>query len=130
ESFETRGDFEGAAREFISIARQFPNEKRAALSAADNLAKIGQPEVAAPWFESALELIHDPDEALKVANRLSDIYLTELKQPAEAREVLEEYLERFPQSEYADSVQRRVERLADPPEEPPIHRPVGDSLIG
>src|SRR6185295_11700774 len=34
EGFEMRGDFEGAAREFILIARQFPKEVRAPLRAA------------------------------------------------------------------------------------------------
>lgn len=111
EGFELRGDFEGAAREFIAIARKFPKETRAALRAADNLMKIGRPEVAAPWFEAALESIHDPEEALSVVNRLCDIYAKELNQQAEAHEVLEEYLERFPQSEYAESVRRRLERM-------------------
>jgi tetratricopeptide (TPR) repeat protein len=112
EGFELRGDFEGAAQEFIEIARKFPKESRAALRAADNLMKIGQPEVAARWFEAALEQISDPDEALTVANRLSDIYGAELGQGEEAREVLEEYLERFPASSYAESVHRRIERMA------------------
>ena len=111
EGFELRGDFEGAAREFIAIARKFPKETRAALRAADNLMLIGRPEVAAPWFEAALESLKDPEEALSVVNRLSDIYCEQLKQPDEAREVLEEYLDRFPASGYADSVRRRIERM-------------------
>jgi tetratricopeptide (TPR) repeat protein len=114
EGFELRGDFEGAAREFINIARKFPKETRAALRAADNLMLIGRPEVAAPWFEAALETIKDPEEALKTVNRLSDIYNQELQQPDEAREVLEEYLERFPMAEYAESVRRRIAAMAQP----------------
>ncbi|MDZ4858778.1 MAG: tetratricopeptide repeat protein [Candidatus Hydrogenedentes bacterium] len=129
ESFETRGDYEGAAREYISIARQFPEERRAALSAADNLAKIGQAQVAAPWFESALELTKDADEALRIVNRLSDIYVDELNQPQEAREVLEEFIERFPESEYADSVRRRIDRPAEESSIPSARR-IGDTLPG
>lgn len=112
EGFELRGDFEGAAHEFISIARQFPSDARAPLRAADNLMKIGRPEVAAPWFEAALELITDPEESLTIVNRLSDIYSGELAQHVEAKEVLEEYVERFPDSEYADSVRRRIAEMA------------------
>lgn len=111
EGFEMRGDFEGAAREFIAIARKFPKESRAALKAADNLMKIDQPEVAARWFEAAIESISDPEEALSISNRLCDIYGSTLGHHEEAREVLEEYLERFPDSEYADSVRRRIDRM-------------------
>ena len=114
EGFELRGDFEGAAREFITIARKFPKESRAALKAADNLMKIGRPEVAAPWFEAALEIIAAPDESLSIVNRLCDIYSNDLDQHEEAREVLEEYLERFPASEYASSVRRRIDEMSAP----------------
>lgn len=111
EGFELRGDFEGAAREFIEIARKFPKETIAPLRAADNLMKIGRPEVAAPWFEAALEAIHDPEQSLSIVNRLCDIYRSDLGHEDEAREVLEEYVERFPASEYADSVRRRIESM-------------------
>ena len=113
EGFELRGDFEGAAREFISIARQFPKERRAPLRAGDNLMKVGRPEVAAPWFEAALEMLTDAEEALTVANRLSEIYSRELQQDEEAREVLEEFIQRFPESSYAESVRRRIEQMGE-----------------
>lgn len=122
EGFEMRGDYEGAAREFISIARRFPKEARAPLRAADNLMKIGRPEVAAPWFEAALELIKDPEESLSIVNRLCDIYSNELNQHDEAREVLEEYIERFPNAPYADSVRRRIAALPEPVGA--VHQPV------
>lgn len=130
EGFELRGDYEGAAREYIAIARQFPKEVRAPLAAADNLAKIGQPEAAAPWFEAALELIEDSDEALKVANRLVEIYDTQLGLHVEAREVLEEYLQRFPASNYAESVQRRIDRMKETVRPAPAEPEIRDTALG
>lgn len=110
EGMETLGDFEGAANEYIVLARMFPHEPRPALGAADNLMKLDRHEEAAKWFVKGLALLQSPGDALPVTNRLYDLYNRHLSDPAKAREVLTAYAEKYPGSEFADSVQKRVER--------------------
>lgn len=115
EGFEERGDYEGAAREYMVLARKFPKDLRASLRAADNLAKLDMFEDAAPWFETAFSLAKTDEDALPIVNRLTDIYARRLEQPDDASEVLKEFLERFPQSAYAGSVKDRLNRFRQGP---------------
>ncbi len=110
EACEMHGDFEGAAREYATVARMFPRETKAALRAGDNLMKLDRPADAVPWFELALRNLDTDDSALPVLNRLVGIYQTRLGQPEMAAALLQGFLEDFPNSEYAPSV---AERLAN-----------------
>lgn len=111
EACELRGDYEGAVREYLAVARMFPKDARTAVRVADNLAKLGRVEEAAPWFERAMECCESPEETLTIANRLFLVYTRDLKCPQKARRVFETYLERFPDSEYAESVRQRIASL-------------------
>lgn len=108
---EMRGDFEQAAREYATVARMFPRDAHAPLRAADNLMKLGQVEQAIPFFAQGLRNVRSSSEALRVSNRLFEIYQRQLEQPEKARAVLESFLERFPDAEYAASVRMRLDRL-------------------
>ena len=111
EALERQGDFEGAIREYMVIARIFPKAPTAAIRVGDNLVKLGRAKEAAPWFERGLAHLDSGDTSLKVTNRLFEIYVRDLERPQQARKVLEDYLERFPDAEYADSVRQRLEQL-------------------
>ncbi|HIJ66357.1 MAG TPA: hypothetical protein HPP77_10450 [Candidatus Hydrogenedentes bacterium] len=111
EALERQGDYEGAAREYMVIARVFPKTPTAAIRAGDNLMKLGRPAEATPWFERALRYLDSPQHSLRIANRLFEVYYRDLEQPQEARRVLQNYLSKFPNAEYSDSVRRRLEDL-------------------
>lgn len=111
EACELRGDFEAAAREFVAVSRMFPKETKAALRAASNYMKIDRPEDALPWFELALNASNSPEETLSIANRLHDIYLRKFDNRLAARNALQVFLRRFPDSEFADSVSQRLARF-------------------
>jgi len=113
EACEQQGNFEQAVAEYMAVARMFPKDATAALRVGDNLTKIGQMAEATTWLERGLAQLEAPGRALTVTNRLFQIYQTDLEQPEKAREMLETYLARFPEAEYAESVQRRLERLAE-----------------
>ncbi|MBN2307391.1 MAG: hypothetical protein JXR94_00380 [Candidatus Hydrogenedentes bacterium] len=115
EGLEQIGDFEGAAREYIALGNMFPKQARAALRAGDNLMKVGREEAAAEWFERGIANLNSPDEALPVVNRLAELYSRKLERPEDARRVLEAYVERYPDGEYAESVRARVQRLGGAP---------------
>jgi tetratricopeptide (TPR) repeat protein len=111
EALENQSDFEGAAREYMALARMFPREAKAALRAGDNLMKLGRTEQAVEWFERGIELLPSAQERLPVTNRLFEIYYRRLDRPGDARRVLKAYLERYPDAEYAGSVECRLKRL-------------------
>ncbi|HPV38571.1 MAG TPA: tetratricopeptide repeat protein [Candidatus Hydrogenedentes bacterium] len=111
EGFEQKGDYEAAAREYMAVARMFPKESRASLRAGDNLMKLDRPEEAVVWLKRGLHCLAEPEESLRVVNRIAEIYYRRLNRPEDAKEAFRGYLERFPDAEYADSVKRRLARL-------------------
>ena len=111
EALERLGDYDGAIDEYLIIARIFPKEPKPLLHVADNYVKLEKPGEAVRWFERALRLIKDPDDALQVVNRACSIYLRNLNQPMDAIRVLEDYLEKFSGSEFVSVVETRIERI-------------------
>ncbi len=125
EALERQGDYEGAIGEYMVIARMFPKDPTAAVRIADNFTKIGQFINAAPWFERSLELLDSPEKSLPVINRLADICIQRLNQPERAAAAFEMFLSRYPDAEYASSVQQRLARLeeGEHPAVPNISKP-------
>jgi tetratricopeptide (TPR) repeat protein len=128
EACERLGDFDRAAEEYAVVARMFPQDSTASLRTADNLMKLSRPEEAVEWFERGLSNLDSPERSLSISNRLFEIYRTRLNQPEKARGVLQAYLDKFPDAEYAHSVRARLDRLDDsqPPAEsdsPPLQGP-------
>ncbi|NIA15057.1 MAG: hypothetical protein GWP08_13375 [Nitrospiraceae bacterium] len=113
EALEREGDYEGALQEYLVIARIFPKESTAQVRIGGLYARLGQPEEAARWFECVLDRIDSAEKCLQVVNRLSRLYLRDLERRGDAARVLERYLERFPDAEYAQSVRERLQRLED-----------------
>jgi tetratricopeptide repeat protein len=112
EALERQGDYQGAVQEYMVIARLFPRDPRPPLRIADNLVKVGRSEEAARWFERALKRLTSPGKSLPVVNRLAEIYLRQLNRPEDAVRVLEAYLSRYPDAEYADAVRTRLTAIA------------------
>ncbi|MDX9972467.1 MAG: tetratricopeptide repeat protein [FCB group bacterium] len=108
EALERQGDYLGAVKEYMVIARVFPKDPTAAIRIADNLVKLGRLKEAAEWFERGLERIDTPQKSLMVTNRLYDLYQRHLGQPERARDLLEEYLDRYPNAEQAVYVRERL----------------------
>lgn len=113
EALERQGDFEAAINEYMVIERIFPKETTPALRIAGNLMKLGRAEEAAPWFERSLQSQESPEKSLQITNRLCDIYCRQLDREDDAVMVLEQYLEKFPDAEYSESVQKRLARLKE-----------------
>lgn len=119
EALERAGDYEGAVEEYLVITRIFPKDPSTALRLADAFTELERHEDSVEWFERGLELLEDPERGIRVANRLIEIYLHRLEKPAQAVNVLRNYLERYPESERADSVRERLERLLEEHPQPP-----------
>ena len=113
EALERAGDYEGAAEEYMVIARMFPKDSATAIRLADNLMKLDRPEDAAFWFEHGVSLLDAPDKSLRVVNRLADLYARRLEKPEEAKRILHAYLRKFPDAAYADSVRDRLRRIEE-----------------
>lgn len=117
EGFERQGDYAAAANEYMVLAKMFPKESKATLRVADNLMKLHRLEEAAEWFQRGLTLLATPEQSLPVTNRLFELYYRGLDRQEDARVVLVAYVERFPASEYAESVKKRLYRLEEAREE-------------
>jgi tetratricopeptide (TPR) repeat protein len=117
EAQERDGDFAAAANEYIAVARMFPKDSKSVLRAADNLAKAGEAEKAAEWFERGLGLLDSAEQSLPVTNRLFELYTRQLNKQISARRILEQYLEKYPDAEYAEYVHRRLRRLDETQQE-------------
>lgn len=127
EALERMGDYDGAVSEYRVIARIFPKEPEPLLRAAECWLELRQPEDAAGAFERAVRLTTDPERAQFVTNRLADLYMSELDDTAKAEQVLTNYLERFPDTDFSVGVERRLERLRRPAKAAP-QTVVSDSL--
>jgi tetratricopeptide (TPR) repeat protein len=112
EALERRGDFEGAVKEYMVIARIFPRDSTTAIRIGDNLMKLNRPEEAAMWFERGLQSLDSPQKSLLVTNRLFEIYCRRLGRQEDAARVLEAYLQKYPSTDYVNSVRERLSQIA------------------
>lgn len=113
EALERMGDYEGALREYLVIARIFPKESAVFVRIGDMHAKLSHPEDAVQWFERALKSMSSPEKSLQIVNRTFSIYRRDLGKPGEGARVLEEFLARFPSGECADSVRERLSNIKE-----------------
>ncbi len=114
EALERMGDYESALHECMVVARIFPKDPSVALRIAENLANLERHVEAAEWFERGLVRVTEPDRALRIANRLVDLYAQRMERRDDARRVLTEFVERFPEHERVESIRARIARLSAP----------------
>lgn len=113
ESFEEVGDHEGALREYLVIVRTYPKDASALLRVANSHTKLAQYNEAAEFFEKGLALLEDEERALRITNRLSEIYSRQLDRAEDAIRVLENYQVKYPDSARRDTIIRRLSRLQE-----------------
>jgi tetratricopeptide (TPR) repeat protein len=111
EALESQGDYDGALREYMVIARIFPRDSETAFRVAHLLCELGRYQEAAASFERGLRLATDAERAVLATNRLADVYRDRLDRPDDAVRILEEYVDRFSESSHVALVQRRLERI-------------------
>lgn len=112
EALEEIGDYQGALNEYLVIARIFPKDPDPVLKIADTYILLDDFDNAVRFFEKGLAAIGSPDRAVRITNRLSGIYNRQLNQPEDAKRILGEFLERFPDSEHRDNVQTKLDRMS------------------
>ena len=115
EALERIGEHEGAFNECLVLIRIFPKDPTAPLRAAENLIHLERFEEAATWFERGLAGIREADRALRIVNRLSEIYAKRLDRREDAIRVLEAYIETYPESERVEVIRMRLSKLGEIP---------------
>ncbi|MFP6582909.1 MAG: tetratricopeptide repeat protein [Candidatus Hydrogenedentota bacterium] len=120
EALEEIGDYTGALNEYMVIARIFPRDVDPIVKIAETHLELNDIDEAVRYFEMGLKKIDEPQHALGITNRLFGLYHGILNSGDKAKDVLNRYLDRFPESEYADSVRGRLERLDAIPEPKPF----------
>ncbi len=111
EGLEARGDYEGALREYMVMARIFPKDPETAFRVGHVLIEMERFEEAAASLERGLHQSADPERALLATNRLSDLYRERLGRVDDAARTLQAYLDRYGNSPRAELVIRKLERL-------------------
>lgn len=113
EACEANGDFEGAVREYLAVARIFPKDPKTAIRLGDNLAKLSKWEEAASWFEQGIENLDRGEQVLPIMFRLAEIYAGRLGRGAAAKALYEEFIRRFPDDPSVAIVQARIRTVTD-----------------
>ncbi len=109
EILERQGDWDGAIKEYLVLARIFPRNPAVHVRIGNCFIETEQHAEAAPWFERALSHLDNDEEALPLLNRLCELYTRDLNDESGARKALELHLKRFPGSENADNLRARIE---------------------
>lgn len=113
DALEKSGDLEGALHEYMILARVYPKHAETSLRTGNALAELGRYDEAAAALSRGMEMLDDPERALMIANRLSDIYVNQLDRKEDARNVLSEYIDSFPDGNRVESVRRKLERISE-----------------
>lgn len=104
EALERTGDSEGAAREYLALARIYPRDPGLWIRAGDNFARLERRHDAAACFERAMMLVHSPEDALLVFRRCTDVLRTEEDGETRCAALAGAFIQRFTGSHEADSV--------------------------
>lgn len=113
EALEEVGDFDGALREYMVLARIFPKHAETALRTGHTLAELARYDEAVEALERGLAMLQEPERALMITNRLSEVYLRQLDRESDARRVLTSYLRRFPDGNRVQSVKNKLDRISN-----------------
>jgi len=113
ERYEEIEDYENALNEYMTVAKMFPNNPTAALRVGNNLARMGRYDEAVEWFERGMLGVNEPEDCLVTVNRVVEIATRHLDDKEAAERALVFFMERFPDSQYADTAARRLKRVKD-----------------
>lgn len=111
EILERRGDYDGALQEYLVLARIYPGNPQVHTRIAECYLALDRPVDAVAWFDRAVKNLKTDDKCLPVVTRLCEVYERVLREPESAREVLEAYLDRFPDTTHAALLRARLARI-------------------
>lgn len=111
EKYEEGENYEGALREYLAVAQQFPNDTLTALRVAQNLVRLERYEESIGWFERGVLGIDNAEQCLVSVSRIADIALRKLHDADAAERVLLYFIERFPDEDCTAMAERRLERV-------------------
>jgi tetratricopeptide (TPR) repeat protein len=114
EALERIGDYEGALREYLVLARMFPNHPQVYARMADAYIHLGQPDVAAQWLERAIARAQQAETARSWIFRLCDLYENTLQAHEAASMCVQQFIARFPNHSIADQLRERLARRTGP----------------
>jgi tetratricopeptide (TPR) repeat protein len=111
EMLERQHDFEGALREYLILARIYPKNPLIYGRIANTMMRLERPAEAVQWLHRALRFITNEDHYLSAASRLCDLYKNDLGDPGSARRVLQDFLDKFPETASRAAIESRMERI-------------------
>lgn len=114
EALERQGDHQGALHEYLVLVRIYPKNVSVTLRVAEAYMNLDRPPDAVTWFERALQFLSAEEASLQITNRLAQLYANQLDSPQDAARILQAHLEKFPDTEYIQSLQRRISHLTTP----------------
>jgi tetratricopeptide (TPR) repeat protein len=114
EALEKQKDYQGALQEYYVIARMFPRDSLVPMRIANLYIQLGQPAEAVDWLRRAQKHASGEKQALSVTNRRIELFETHLKQVEDARAVIREFLEAYPDSNDGAVLRARLAVMGAP----------------
>jgi tetratricopeptide (TPR) repeat protein len=107
-----RGDFEGAILEYRHCLECDPADTLALSEIARlHAEKLGDPPAAIAVLDEALRREWPPEDAAFLKTRLANVYWAQLRDAARARELLQEIVAFFPNSQHAVNARHRLREI-------------------
>ena len=110
---ERQKDYEGALQEYLVMARIYPNQTSIFGRIGEMLVRLDRANDATEWFQRAIDCSGDAEQSLLIVNRLAELYEHTLKQPGEALDVLQTFVEAHPGTTGVKTAEARIARLAE-----------------
>ncbi len=111
ESAVKAGDLELAVRLYAEGAQECPQDPTPHLRLADIAAQLNQWEPAVDHMRHAIDIAREPGQQSAVVFRLADLLNTKMKQPAAARQTLQQFIDGYPDSKEAEFARQRLENI-------------------
>jgi tetratricopeptide (TPR) repeat protein len=107
-----RGDFEGAILEYHACLERNPADTLALSEIARlHAEKLGDPQAAVAMLDEALRREWSAEDAAFLKARLANLYWTQLHDAARARELLQEIVAFFPDTQHAVNARHRLREI-------------------
>ena len=111
ESAVKAGDLELAVKLYAEGAQEYPQDPTPHLRLADIAAQLSQWEPAVDHMRHAIDIAKEPGEQNAAVFRLADLLNAKMKQPAAARQTLQQFIDRHPDSKEAEFARQRLENI-------------------
>ena len=105
------GDLELAVTLYAEGAQTHPHDPTPHLRLADIAAQLSQWEPAVEHMKHAIDIAKEPGERSAAVFRLADLLNAKMRRPEAARQTLQQFIDRYPDSKEAEFARQRLDNI-------------------